>query len=91
MVGGGKIADYLSKGDEKSAVLESLVAEVKPAAKPAPEAAPAEPKPEEVAVKLEELTEEPPPIPVEPEQPAKPRQNDEEINSKLNDILGNRK
>ena len=52
---------------------------------------PAEPKPEEVAVKLEELTEEPRPIPVEPEQPAKPRQNDEEINSKLNDILGNRK
>lgn len=91
VVGGGKIADYLSKGDEKSAVLESLVAEVKPAAKPTPKAAPAEPKPEEVAVKLEELTEEPRPIPVEPEQPAKPRQNDEEINSKLNDILGNRK
>ena len=36
--GGGKIAEYLSKGDEKSAVLESLVQEIKP-----PPREPAEP------------------------------------------------
>lgn len=71
--GGGKIAEYLSKGDEKSAVLESLVQEIKPP----PPREPAEPLPEQkeetVDRKLEQLTEEPKSAAPEPETPqAKP-------------------
>lgn len=90
--GGGKIAEYLSKGDEKSAVLESLVQEIKP---PPPET-PAEPLPEQkeetVDRKLEQLTEEPKSAAPEPETPqAKPDEKLKEADAKLNDILGNRK
>ncbi|WP_177995609.1 ABC transporter ATP-binding protein [Victivallis lenta] len=89
--GGGKIAEYLSKGDEKSAVLESLVQEIKP-----PPREPAEPLPEQkeetVDRKLEQLTEEPKSAAPEPETPqAKPDEKLKEADAKLNDILGNRK
>lgn len=90
--GGGKIAEYLSKGDEKSAVLESLVQEIKPP----PPREPAEPLPEQkeetVDRKLEQLTEEPKSAAPEPEIPqAKPDEKLKEADAKLNDILGNRK
>ena len=90
--GGGKIAEYLSKGDEKSAVLESLVQEIKPP----PPREPAEPLPEQkeetVDRKLEQLTEEPKSAAPEPETPqAKPDEKLKEADAKLNDILGNRK
>ena len=89
--GGGKIAEYLSKGDEKSAVLESLVQEIKP-----PPREPAEPLPEQkeetVDRKLEQLTEEPKSAAPEPETPqARPDEKLKEADAKLNDILGNRK
>ena len=90
--GGGKIAEYLSKGDEKSAVLESLVQEIKPPpprelAEPLPEQ-----KEETVDRKLEQLTEEPKSAAPEPETPqAKPDEKLKEADAKLNDILGNRK
>ena len=88
--GGGKIAEYLSKGDEKSAVLESLVQEIKPP----PPREPAEPLPEQkgetVDRKLEQLTEEPKSAAPEPETPqAKPDEKLKEADAKLNDILGN--
>ena len=90
--GGVKIAEYLSKGDEKSAVLESLVQEIKPP----PPREPAEPLPEQkeetVDRKLEQLTEEPKSAAPEPETPqAKPDEKLKEADAKLNDILGNRK
>ena len=90
--GGGKIAEYLSKGDEKSAVLESLVQEIKPP----PPREPAEPLPEQkgetVDRKLEQLTEEPKSAAPEPETPqAKPDEKLKEADAKLTDILGNRK
>ena len=90
--GGGKMAEYLSKGDEKSAVLESLVQEIKPP----PPREPAEPLPEQkeetVDRKLEQLTEEPKSAAPEPETPqAKPDEKLKEADAKLNDILGNRK
>ena len=90
--GGGKIAENLSKGDEKSAVLESLVQEIKPP----PPREPAEPLPEQkeetVDRKLEQLTEEPKSAAPEPETPqAKPDEKLKEADAKLNDILGNRK
>ena len=90
--GGGKIAEYLSKGDEKSAVLESLVQEIKPP----PPREPAEPLPEQkgetVDRKLEQLTEEPKSAAPEPETPqAKPDEKLKEADAKLNDILGHRK
>ena len=90
--GGGTIAEYLSKGDEKSAVLESLVQEIKPP----PPREPAEPLPEQkeetVDRKLEQLTEEPKSAAPEPETPqAKPDEKLKEADAKLNDILGNRK
>lgn len=90
--GGGKIAEYLSKGDEKSAVLESLVQEIKPP----PPREPAEPLPEQkeetVDRKLEQLTEEPKSAAPEPETPqAKSDEKLKEADAKLNDILGNRK
>ena len=90
--GGGKIAEYLSKGDEKSAVLESLVQEIKPP----PPREPSEPLPEQkgetVDRKLEQLTEEPKSAAPELETPqAKPDEKLKEADAKLNDILGNRK
>ena len=93
--GGGKIAEYLSRGDEKSAMIESLVEES--AAPVAPHAEAAAPAPESVieAVmekKLEQLTEEPKAVEPAPEAPRE--KSDEKLNevdAKLNDILGTRK
>ena len=93
VAGGGKIAEYLSRGDEKSAVLESLVQE------PVAPAAPEPPAPEEkaeqeenVGKKLEQLTGEPKPVAPEPEKAeVKEDQNLKEADARLNDILGNRK
>ena len=90
--GGGKIAEYLSKGDEKSAVLESLMQEIKPPPPREPAGPLPEQKEETVDRKLEQLTEEPKSAAPEPETPqAKPDEKLKEADAKLNDILGNRK
>ena len=96
VVGGGKIAEYLAKGDESSAVLESLIQEVKAPA-PAPEPVPAKTEQKEekadLSGKLEALTGEAKPVPAEPPVPAETVEEKrlDEVNAKLNDILGNRK
>ncbi len=93
--GGGKIAEYLSRGDEKSAVIESLVEE--PAVPVAPVEEEAAPVPQSVTEavldkKLEQLTEEPKATEPAPEAPQeKPDEKLKEVDAKLNDILGNRK
>ena len=96
VVGGGKIAEYLAKGDESSAVLETLIQEVK-APEPAPEPSVEPEKPAEKAAdlseKLEVLTEGEKPQPVAPPPPAESVEEKklDEVNAKLNDILGTRK
>lgn len=96
VVGGGKIAEYLAKGDESSAVLETLIQEVKaPEPVPAPAAEPEKPaeKPVDLSEKLEVLTEGEKPQPVVPPPLAESVEEKklDEVNAKLNDILGNRK
>lgn len=102
VVGGGRIADYLTQGDEKSAILEQLVQEVAPPPPP-PEAVvevaaePARPTVQEVSRTLEALTEEPKAVPAAAEEPVAEKKAEqenkklEEANAKLNDLLGNRK
>ena len=95
VAGGGKIAEYLSRGDEKSAVLESLVREpsvpVAPAESPAPAEEEAQRK-ENVGKKLEKLTGEPAPVAPEPEPvEVKEDQNLKEADARLNDVLRHRK
>ena len=102
VVGGGRIADYLTQGDEKSAILEQLVQEVAPPPPP-PEAVvevaaePARPTVQEVSRTLEALTEEPKAAPAAVEEPVAEKKAEqenkklEEANAKLNDLLGNRK
>ena len=96
VVGGGKIAEYLAKGDESSAVLETLIQEVK-APEPAPEPSAEPEKPAEKAAdlseKLEVLTEGEKPQPVAPPPPAVSGEKKrlDEGKAKLNDILGTRK
>lgn len=96
--GGGRIAEYLSRGDEKSAVLESLMEENVRKPEPPPQELPeAAPQPEKAAEavekKLEQLTRQKPqavtPEPAVPEK--KPDEKLKEVDAKLNDILGNRK
>jgi ABC-2 type transport system ATP-binding protein len=96
VVSGGKIAEYLAKGDEKSAVLESLLKEEEPAA-PVKSAAPAPQKEEKAneehaAEALSSLMEEKsaPPQEAEKSAPAAAEKLSE-ADKKLNDILGNRK
>ena len=96
VVSGGKIAEYLAKGDEKSAVLESLLKEEEPAA-PVKSAAPApekeeKPNEEHAAEALSSLMEEKsaPPKEAEKSTPAAAEKLSE-ADKKLNDILGNRK
>lgn len=91
VVGGGRIAEYLSGGDEKSAVLAALVGE--PAATaPGPEKAAAE-QPEEapaVSARLEKLTAEAR-TPVRNDDDAKDTSKAAGLsaaNAKLNDLLG---
>lgn len=96
VVGGGKIAEYLAKGDESSAVLETLIQEVKaPAVAPEPAAVPEKTaeKAADLSEKLEVLTEGEKPQPVAPPPPAETVEEKklDEVNAKLNDILGNRK
>ena len=91
VVSGGKIADYLEKGDESSAVLNSLIAEAQ--VQPAPPAAAEKPEAaaEDLSGKLQDLTAE---TAVQPEAaPAetKPAEDLSEANAKLDDLLGNRK
>ncbi len=93
VVGGGRIAEYLSKNDETSAVLETLTRET---ASPAAEA-PREEEPElnsaGISERLEALTNEPKTVEKSVEPPVvKPAEQQlDEVNAKLNDILGSRK
>ena len=91
VVSGGKIADYLEKGDETSAVLASLIEEPK-AAEPEKTAVAEEEKvkTDDLSGKLENLTAEAvqeKPAPVE----NKPAVDLSEVDAKLDDLLGNRK
>ena len=93
VAGGGRIAEYLAKGDESSAVLASLVGEepAAPAAAPTPEA-PREEAPA-VSERIRELTGE---RAQEPETPAEtPAEREGEAlsaaNAKLNDLLGGKR
>ena len=92
VAGGGKIAEYLSRGDEKSAVLESLVREPSVPVAPAESSAPAEEeaqRKENVGKKLEKLTGEPAPVAPEPEPvKVKEDQNLKEADARLNDYSG---
>ena len=92
VVGGGRIAEYLSPDQSTSAVREALVSE--PKAPPAPAETPEPPPPDAAAVsnRLEALTAEPTaPVPEPEPQAPKAEENLDEANAKLNDILGNRK
>lgn len=96
VVGGGKIAEYLAKGDESSAVLETLIQEVKapePASEPSAEPEKPAEKAADLSEKLEVLTEGEKPQPVAPPPPAESVEEKklDEVNAKLNDILGTRK
>ena len=92
VISGGRIADYLAKGDEKSAVLESLLQE--PASAPAVKEEKKAAAAEEVQVSAEKLSglmeekkvvkEVAPPSPDEAKKLS-------EADRKLNDILGDRK
>ncbi len=91
VVGGGKIADYLARGDETSAILETLIAEPAPVAAPqVPENNTAAPSTEELSEKLEKLTGEVKAQPVEVEPAPTPDEDLEKVNDKLNDLLGKR-
>lgn len=91
VVGGGKIADYLARGDETSAILETLIAEPAPVAAPqVPENNTAAPSAEELSEKLEKLTGEVKAQPVEVEPAPTPDEDLEKVNDKLNDLLGKR-
>ena len=91
VVGGGRIADYLSEQDKSAVVLNSLLAENAPAAAPEAPVAAAVPAVEE---KLTELTEEPK-VEAPAEQVKEPTEEQKEAldaaNAKLNDLLGSRK
>ena len=90
VVSGGKIADYLEKGDETSAVLASLIEEPKAAEPEKPAAVEEKVKTDDLSGKLENLTAEAvqeKPAPVE----NKPAVDLSEVDAKLDDLLGNRK
>jgi ABC-2 type transport system ATP-binding protein len=92
VAGGGRIAEYLAKGDESSAVLASLVGEEPAAAAPQSAEQPQEQAPE-LSERIRELTGEPAP---QPEQPAETAARDDEAelsaaNAKLNDLLGGKR
>ena len=97
VVSGGRIAEYLEKGDEKSAVLESLLREEQPVQKkseaPAAASAAEEEKPKVSESQLSGLMEEKGAAKVEEEKPVSPAAAEKlsEADRKLNDILGNRK
>lgn len=91
VVGGGRIADYLSTDDKSSAVLSSLLAETTPVA-PVFADAPSEPSAVAVEEKLQDLTEEnTAEAPPAPEPDAEQEKALDEANAKLNDLLSGRK
>lgn len=96
VVSGGKIAEYLAKGDEKSAVLESLLQQEQPAAPvTGPAAAPRKAEETKSQVSSEALSS----LMEEKSAPGKERaaadpaaaEKLSEADRKLNDILGDRK
>jgi ABC-2 type transport system ATP-binding protein len=95
VVSGGRIAEYLAKGDEKSAVLESLLQEqnvVAPAAVQKSAAAVADEEKKDAAGKLSGLMEEKSVVRSEEKSPAPDvAEKLSEADRKLNDILGSRK
>lgn len=93
VVGGGKIADYLEKGDDASAVLAGLMAEPQgEKTQPAPQAVPEAKKEEEaVSEKLETLTSDAPAAQPAPAVPEKPAEDLSAANAKLDDLLGKNK
>ena len=87
VAGGGRIAEYLAKGDESSAVLASLLNEESAPAKyvaPVPKTATPE-----LSARLESLTRETP-ADAEPETTA-PKADLNAANAKLNDLLGGKR
>ncbi len=95
VVGGGKIAEYLSAPEGKEQVLESLMRENEPEKPAAAEVKPEAPAKESVADKLEALTgETAAPKTSEPEKPTaaeEKKRKFDEADAKLNDLLNNRK
>ena len=95
VVSGGRIAEYLAKGDEKSAVLESLLQEqnvAAPAAVQKSAAAVADEEKKDAAGKLSGLMEEKSVVRSEEKSPAPDvAEKLSEADRKLNDILGSRK
>ncbi len=90
--GGGRIAEYLAKGDESSAVLASLLNEEPAPAGPAAPAPAAEQEAPELSARLESLTREAPADTTEPESPAHAPEADlSAANAKLNDLLGGKR
>ena len=90
--GGGRIAEYLAKGDESSAVLASLLNEEPAPAEPAAPAPAAEQEAPELSARLESLTREAPADTAEPESPAHaPKTDLSAANAKLNDLLGGKR
>ena len=87
VVGGGKIADYLEKGDEQSAVLASLISEPQAEVKAA-EPVPAEEKKEDVSGTLSQLTVELPRTEPEPAAEKKPAEDLAQAHATLDDLLG---
>ncbi len=95
VVGGGKIAEYLSAPEGKEQVLESLMRENEPEKPAAAEVEPEAPAMESVADKLEALTGETAvPKTSEPEKPTaaeEKKRKFDEADAKLNDLLNSRK
>jgi ABC-2 type transport system ATP-binding protein len=96
VVSGGKIAEYLAKGDEKSAVLESLLQQEQPAAPvTSPAAAPRKAEETKSQVSSEALSSlmEEKSAPGKESAAADPAAAEKlsEVDRKLNDILGDRK
>ena len=93
VVSGGKIADYLEKGDEQSAVLASLIAEpqaVEPKSAETATPAAVETKEADLSGKLNDLTAEAAPVESVSVE-SKPAEDLSAANAKLDDLLGNRK
>ena len=92
VISGGRIAEYLAKGDEKSAVLESLLqdhtaAPVKKEEKAAPQAEVPQVSEEKLSGLMEEKSAVKEVLPPSPDEAKKLSEADR----KLNDILGDRK
>ena len=91
VVGGGKIADYLEKGDEQSAVLAELISEPEVKASPAASAVSPVVPDEDISSKLNDLTASPAPQEKAPETEKTVAEDLTEVNAKLDDLLGKNK